>query len=315
MNESTVQGDDNKVADTEKPLTGRVCVVTGGARGIGRAEAAELVAQGASVVMVDLDREAVETAAAELSADGGVAVGYALDITDVAAAAELIDRVVADFGHVDALVNNAGILRDRSLVKMSEEEWDAVIRVHLRGHFAPTQAICRYFRESGRPGRIVCTSSTSGLLGNFGQTNYGAAKAGIASFSTIVAHEMARFGVTCNAIAPSAITRMTEMLMKDANVDNEGGFDFWSADNVAPLVAWLCGPDSSEVSGHVFGVQGDVVELYQPWTVAGEVTNARKRWTPDELTGAVDELFRSTGVEKAVGDPMQRLGYPMIQEV
>ena len=293
---------------------GRVCIVTGAARGIGRAESTELAALGATVVMLDRDAVSVEQSAQELREQGASAVGMALDVTDVEDCASMVESVVERFGRVDALVNNAGILRDRSLVKMSEEEWDDVVRVHLRGHFAPTQAVCRYFKEAGHGGRIVCTTSTSGILGNFGQTNYGAAKAGIAAFSNIVAHEMSRFDVTCNAIAPSAITRMTEALMKDANVDLEGGFDFWSADNVAPLVAWLSGPSSGDVSGHVFGVQGDVVELYQPWSVLDEVRNDRERWTQPRLTEAVDRLFQSTGVKKRVGDPMARLTYPMIQE-
>ena len=158
----------------------------------------------------EVDEAAGQAVVEEIQAAGGTAALAAGDCSDVTVADAVVRQAVEQFGHLDALVNNAGILRDRTLVKMTPEEWDAVIAVHLRGHYAPTHAACGYWKSEGRPGHIVCTASTSGLLGNFGQTNYGAAKAGIAAFSTIVAQEMARSGVTCNAIAPAARTRMTE---------------------------------------------------------------------------------------------------------
>ena len=191
-------------------LVGKVAVVTGAGRGIGRGEAIELARQGAAVVVNELDAEAGEAVVAEIQAAGGAATLHTGDCSEVEGATTLIGTALETFGRVDALVNNAGILRDRTIVKMSVEEWDAVIKVHLRGHFLRPRSACAHWKELGQPGRIVCTASTSGLLGNFGQTNYGAAKAGIAAFAAIVAQEMARYGVTCNAIAPAARTRMTE---------------------------------------------------------------------------------------------------------
>ena len=163
------------------------------------------------------------------------------DVSDVEVADRLVSTALGAYGRLDALVNNAGVLRDRTVVNMTPDEWDAVIRVHLRGHYAPTHAAVGHWKAHGGPGHIVCTASTSGLLGNFGQANYGAAKAGIAAFATIVAMETARLGVTCNAIAPAARTRMTEGAYGSIpGGDADGGFDFWHPDNVAPLVAYLC---------------------------------------------------------------------------
>ena len=211
---------------------------------------------------------------------------------------------------LDAVVNNAGIVRDRTLAKMTAEEWDAVIAVHLRGHYALTHAACAHWKEHGGPGRIVCTSSTSGLLGNFGQSNYGAAKAGIAAFSTIVAQEMARYGVTCNAIAPAARTRMTEGAYGDIAADS-GEFDFWHPDNVAPMVAFLCSSASAHISGKVFGVQGDTVEIYRPWTSAAVIENGKRRWDVDQLADRVMELFEASGIASGPENAMARLRFSM----
>ena len=191
-------------------LDGRVAIVTGAGRGIGRGEAIELAREGARVVVNELDADAGQAVVDEIAAAGGEAVLDTGDCSEDDTARGLVGRAVDTFGRLDALVNNAGILRDRTVVKMSPEEWDSVIKVHLRGHYLPTHYACAHWKETGAGGRIVCTASSSGLLGNFGQANYGAAKAGIAAFSTIVAMEMARYGVRCNAIAPAARTRMTE---------------------------------------------------------------------------------------------------------
>jgi NAD(P)-dependent dehydrogenase (short-subunit alcohol dehydrogenase family) len=293
-------------------LDGQVVIVTGAGRGIGRGEAIEAARQGGAVVVNELDTEAGAAVVAEIQAAGGRAVADTGDVADPQDAQALVQRAVSEFGQLDALVNNAGILRDRTLVKMTVEEWDAVIRVHLRGHYAPTHAACAYWKAEQRPGRIVCTASTSGLLGNFGQSNYGAAKAGIAAFSTIVAQEMARSGVTCNAIAPAARTRMTEGAYGDIPTgQTDDGFDFWHPDNVAPMVVFLASPAAAHISGKVFGVQGDAVEIYQPFTSVAAIEAGARRWEPAELAERVGELFEQSGITPGSEPMMAKLRYSM----
>jgi NAD(P)-dependent dehydrogenase (short-subunit alcohol dehydrogenase family) len=293
-------------------LDDRVVVVTGAGRGIGRGEALECARQGAAVVLNEFDAAAGTDVVDEIKALGGTAVLVEGDVSDVAVADALIATAVHEFGRLDGLVNNAGVLRDRTLAKMSPEEWDTVIRVHLRGHYAPTHAALGHWRQNGGPGHIVCTASTSGLLGNFGQSNYGAAKAGIAAFATIVAMESARMGVTCNAIAPAARTRMTEGAYGEI-FGVGSGFDFWHPDNVAPLVAFLASDASAHISGKVFGVQGNAVELYRPWTSAAAVENDGGRWDPQVLAGRIDALFTEADIAPGAENGMARLRYTMTQ--
>ncbi len=299
-------------------LDGKVVIVTGAGRGIGRGEALECAAQGAAVVVGEFDPDAGEAVAKEITAAGGRAVASSGDVADATAAGALVETAVREFGQLDALVNNAGILRDRTLAKMSDDDWDAIVCVHLRGHFLPTRAAVQYWREAERPGHIVHTSSTSGLLGNFGQANYGAAKAGIAAFSTIVAMEGARGGITSNAIAPTALTRMTLDLMpdefrakRDASI-GRGEFDFFAPENVAPLVAFLCSDASAHISGKVFGVQGDSIEIFQPFTSVAEVTNDGRRWDPEAIPGRIDELFNGSGIQAGAENMMARMRYQIL---
>ena len=303
-------------------MDGRVAIVTGAGRGIGRGEAIELARQGARVVVNELDPEVGRQVVEEIAAGGGEAVLDTGDCSEEETARGLIATALDTWGRLDALVNNAGILRDRTVAKMTSDEWDAVIRVHLRGHFLPTSAACAHWKDSGTTGRIVCTASSSGLLGNFGQANYGAAKAGIAVFATIVAMEMARYGVRCNAIAPAARTRMTEGAygsIKDLSAGGDGEsaadeeFDFWHPDNVAPLVAYLCSDSAGDISGKVFGVQGDAVELYQPFTSVAVIQNHDTRWTPEGLAARVHELFDESGISREVENMMARLRFTMTE--
>ncbi len=294
-------------------MDGTVAIVTGAGRGIGRGEAIELAREGARVVVNELDGDAGQTVVDEITAAGGEAVLDAGDCSQEDSARGLIETALTTWGRLDALVNNAGILRDRTVAKMSADEWDSVIKVHLRGHFLPTHYACAHWKEAGTGGRIVCTASSSGLLGNFGQANYGTAKAGIAAFSTIVAMEMARHGVRCNAIAPAARTRMTEGAygsISDMSAQKDE-FDFWHPDNVAPLVAYLCSDAAGSISGKVFGVQGDAVELYQPFTSVSVIQNSDTRWTPEGIAARAHELFDGSGINPEVENMMAKLRFTM----
>jgi NAD(P)-dependent dehydrogenase (short-subunit alcohol dehydrogenase family) len=297
-------------------LDARVAIVTGAGRGIGRGEALELAREGARVVVNELDPDVGKQVVEEIVAAGGEAVLDTGDCSEEDTARGLIGTALDTWGRLDALVNNAGILRDKTVAKMSADEWDTVIRVHLRGHFLPTHYACAHWKELGTGGRIVCTTSSSGLLGNFGQANYGAAKAGIAAFSTIVAMEMARYGVRCNAIAPAARTRMTESAygaFKDLSPDEEETFDFWHPDNVAPLVAYLCSDAAGTISGKVFGVQGDAVELYQPFTSVAVIQNHDTRFTPEGIAARAHELFEASGINPGVENMMAKLRFTMTE--
>jgi NAD(P)-dependent dehydrogenase (short-subunit alcohol dehydrogenase family) len=229
---------------------------------------------------------------------GGEAVANGDDVADWDSAQRLIQTAIDTFGGLDVLVNNAGILRDRMLVNMTAEEWDAVIRVHLRGTFAPSRVAAEYWRERSKAGqevdaRIINTTSPSGIYGNVGQTNYGAAKAGIAAFTIIASMELSRYGVTVNAIAPGALTRMTENLgMGQAAAQvKPGDFNPLSPDNIAPLVVWLGSPESRGVTGRVFNVAGGHISVAEGW-VEGPAADKEGRWDPAELTEVVPDLVK-----------------------
>jgi NAD(P)-dependent dehydrogenase (short-subunit alcohol dehydrogenase family) len=284
-------------------LDGKVAVITGAGRGIGRGEALLFAREGARVVVNDLGGEWDGTGAdprpasqvvEEIRAAGGEAASHFEDVSEESGAESLIRAALDTWGRLDVVVNNAGILRDRMVFNMSVEEWDAVIKVHLRGHFLVTRAACAHWRDRGKSGeqvsgRIVNTTSTSGILGNAGQSNYGAAKAGIAAFTQIVAMEMQRYGVTVNAIAPGARTRMTEKTFGDLRVP-EGQFDALAPENIAPMVAFLASDEAAAITGQVFGVQGGLIQLYQGWTPVAELTRD-DRWTPAEIAARIGELF------------------------
>ena len=288
-------------------LDGRVAIITGAGRGIGRQHALLFAAEGAKVVVNDLggavdgsgdDRTAAEQVVDEIKAMGGEAVASTDNVADWDAGRQLVDTAVEAFGDVHVLVNNAGILRDKMLVNMAEPEWDAVIHVHLKGHFIPTRHAAAYWREQVKDGRdvnasIVNTSSTSGLLGNPGQTNYGAAKAGIAAFTVIAAQELSRYGVRVNAIAPAARTRMTEQTPGLGDIvkapSDPGTFDVWDPANISPLVAYLS-TDSCPLNGKVLFVQGGQVRAFEPWTMTSTIQR-NDRWTVEELAKEVPSLF------------------------
>jgi NAD(P)-dependent dehydrogenase (short-subunit alcohol dehydrogenase family) len=286
----------------------RVAVVTGAGRGIGSGEARLLAREGARVVVNDADA-GVEAVADEIRAAGGEAVVHVGDVSSVAGADALVGLALETWGRLDIVVNNAGILRDRMMYNLSEEEWDDVVRVHLRGHFLVTRAACRHWRalakaEQPSAGRIVNTTSTSGLLGMVGQANYAAAKAGIAAFTQIVAMEMGRYGVTANAIAPGARTRMTESVYGET-VLGPDGFDPLDPDNIAPLVVYLASDEAAHISGQVFRVHGGHVELYEGWHPVAELDKPG-RWEPAELAERFASLFEgreSRYSANAVHDP------------
>jgi NAD(P)-dependent dehydrogenase (short-subunit alcohol dehydrogenase family) len=287
-------------------LDGRVAIITGAGRGLGREHAFLFAEEGAKVVVNDLggdihgegaDRAPAQQVVDEIEKMGGEAVANVDSAADWDGAQRLIQTAVDTFGDLHVLVNNAGILRDRVIVNMTEEEWEAVIHVHLKGHFCPTRHAASYWREQSKAGKevqasIINTSSTSGLLGNPGQANYGAAKSGIATFSYIASLELGRYGVRSNAIAPAARTRLTEQTPGLQDVvkapEDEGKFDVWDPANVSPFVAYLATVDCP-FTGEAFLVQGGVVQRFQPWTLSEKVER-RDRWTVEELAKEAPKL-------------------------
>ena len=284
---------------------GRVAIVTGAGRGLGREHALELARQGARIIVNDLGSSVDGSGSSAGPANevveairhtGAEAVVNADDVSNWDGARRLIDTAIETFGRLDVLVNNAGILRDRMLVNMTLEEWDDVIKVHLRGTFAPTHWAARYWRDRAKEGerndaRVICTSSSSGIYGNVGQTNYGAAKAGIASFTIIASKELERYGVTVNAVAPGARTRMTEALARARGVadPSPGEWDPRDPGNVAPLIAWLASSESRHVTGRVFNVAGGRISVAEGWH-AGPGVDGGDRWRAEDLGPVVTSL-------------------------
>ncbi len=288
----------------------RVVVITGAGRGLGREYALEYARQGAKVVVNDLGGRGdgspgaasgpALAVVAEIEALGGQAIANGDDVADWAGAQRMIDAAVTTFGGLDVLVNNAGILRDRTLVNMDEEDWDAVIRVHMRGTFAPSRHAAAYWRNESKAGRqrdarIINTSSSSGLYCNAGQSNYGAAKAGIAALSVIASRELDRYGVTVNAIYPTAMSRLTEDIFANPKwqaIRNETpDFDPLDPSNVAPLVAWLGSSASRGITGRVFGARGGRITVAEGWH-AGPRIEKQGRWTVEELSDLIPGLVK-----------------------
>jgi NAD(P)-dependent dehydrogenase (short-subunit alcohol dehydrogenase family) len=287
-------------------LEGRVAIITGAGRGIGREHALLFAQEGAKVVVNDLggamdgsgdDRTPAEQVVDEVRAMGGEAIANADNVADWEGGQRLVNAAIEAFGDLHVLVNNAGILRDRVIVNMTEQEWDSVIQVHLKGHFVPTRWAAAYWREQAKAGKevkasIINTSSTSGLIGNAGQANYGAAKAGLGAFTVIAAQELIRYGVRCNAIAPAARTRLTEATPGLGEIvkppDDAGRFDIWDPANISPLVAYLATADCP-ANGKVFFVQGGSVKLMQNWTMTTGIEKD-DRWTVAELEASMKDL-------------------------
>ncbi|RMI28263.1 SDR family oxidoreductase [Nocardia stercoris] len=303
------------MSDNALLCAGRTVIVTGAGRGIGREHALAFAAAGANVVVNDLGvaldgvdggETPAEQVVAEIVAAGGKAVVNTDDIADWNGAQRLVEQAVSTFGGLDVLVNNAGFVRDRMVVNIQEDEWDAVIRVHLKGHAATMKHASAYWRgehKAGRPvdARIINTSSGAGLQGSVGQAAYAAAKAGIAALSLTAAAELARYDITVNAIAPVARTRMTETVFAADMAAPVDGFDAKAPGNVSPLVVWLGSTDSAGVTGRMFEVEGGMVTIADGWRHGVSVDNGA-RWEPAKLGVAVrDLLARATPPEPVFG--------------
>lgn len=281
-------------------LKDKIAIVTGAGQGLGRQEALHLAAQGVRVVVNDFAQEAADTVVAEIESAGGSATANYTSVSDWAGAEAMIQQAIDTFGGLDILVCNAGFVRDRMLFNMSQAEWDAVMEVHLRGHFAPLHFAARHWRtiskRDGKPAnaRVVFTSSEAGLYGNPGQPNYSAAKAGIIGLCFDAAKELASAGVTVNAIAPRGRTPMTEGSFGAFRAVEEGEFDEWDPANVAPFVSFLASDECANVTGQVFVVYGGTIQRLSPWPVLTEVSQSRQ-WTLDGLASVRHILFPDGG--------------------
>jgi 3-oxoacyl-[acyl-carrier protein] reductase len=274
-------------------LDGKIAIVTGAGRGIGRGHARLLAAHGARVVVNDADGDAARTVAAEIEQASGVAAADNNDVSTWSGGEALVQHAVDEYGRLDILVNNAGILRDAMSFNITEQDWDAVLTVHLKGHMSTCRAAAQHWRERAKGGeelrgRIINTASESGLFGQAGQINYSTAKAGILSMTIVLARELRKYNVTANVVCPRALTRMTESMPGAA--DYMQGPE-WDPDNIAPVVGFLASDEAADVNGQVFVVWGTKVHLMQGWQKVNTLDRLEGRWTPAELIGRKDELF------------------------
>ena len=276
--------------------TGRTVIITGAGGGLGAAHAREFARAGANVVVNDINRDAAQKVVDEIIAAGGKAVVNTSDITNYADSENAVKQAIAEFGDLHVVLNNAGINRDRMFASLTEADWDAIMAVHLKGHFCISSHAVHYWRDQSKAGkkvdaRIINTTSGAGLQGSVGQSAYSAAKGGIAALTLVQAAELARYGVTANALAPAARTSMTESAMPDVVKAPESGFDAWAAENVAPLVVWLGSELSSHVTGQVFESQGGRISVCDGWRT-GPQKDKGARLTVQEAGAMVDELMK-----------------------
>jgi NAD(P)-dependent dehydrogenase (short-subunit alcohol dehydrogenase family) len=275
-------------------LDGKVAVVTGAGRGIGRGHALLLASEGARVVVNDADATHAQAVVDEIRAAGAQATASADDVSTWSGGGAVVQCAVDEYGRLDILVNNAGILRDAMSFNLTEELWDSVLEVHLKGHMSTCHAAAKHWRDRSKAGeevraRIINTASESGLFGQAGQVNYSTAKAGILSMTIVLARELRKYGVTANVVCPRALTRMTESM--PGAVEYMQGPE-WSPDNIAPLVCFLASDVTDDVSGQVFVVFGSKIHLMQGWTKVHTLDRGEGRWTPDELVARKDEIFQ-----------------------
>jgi NAD(P)-dependent dehydrogenase (short-subunit alcohol dehydrogenase family) len=293
-------------------LDGRVAIVTGAGRGIGRAHAEELARQGARVVVNDLGTSGdgrgsgavADEVVAAIRAAGGEAIANGDDVADWEGARRLIASATSAWGRLDILVNNAGFVRDRMLVSTGEDEFDAVMRVHVKGHFAPMRHAAEHWRARAKAGeavdaRIINTTSGAGLRGSVGQSVYSSAKAGISALTLVAAVELGRYGITVNAIAPAARTRMTETVFAEMMKKPADGFDSMDPANISPLVAWLASAEARDVTGRIFEIQGGLIGVAEGWR-AGPRVDRSARWDPAELGAVVRRLLADAALPEKV---------------
>ena len=283
---------------------GRVVIITGAGGGLGREYALAFAKEGASVVINDINPEAAARTVSEIAAAGGRAIANSNDITNYQDSALIVKAALDAFGDLHVVVNNAGICRDRMFFSLSEQDWDDVMRVHLKGHFCISSHACNHWRQQAKEGktvsgRIINTSSGAGLQGSIGQSNYVAAKAGIAGLTLVQAAELARYGITVNCLAPAARTSMTEGAMPDLVKKPDSGFDAWDPLNVASIVVWLGSAQSAHVTGRCFEAKGGEISIAEGWHT-GHIVDKGARWSPAELGAVVDRLI-------AEGRPAQKV--------
>lgn len=277
---------------------GRVVIVTGAGGGLGAAHAKVFAAEGASVIVNDINRDAAQAVVNEITAAGGKAVVNTSDITNYEDSANAVKQAIDTYGDLHVVVNNAGINRDRMFASMTEAEWDAIMAVHLKGHFCISSHAVHYWRDLSKQGktvdaRIINTTSGAGLQGSIGQSNYAAAKAGIAALTLNQAAELGRYGITANAIAPAARTGMTtavESMAERMKKPDDGSFDYWAPENVSSLIVWLASPEAAQVTGRIFEAEGGKISIADGWRTT-EGVDKGARWQPAEVGDAVKQLI------------------------